>query len=174
MNGSGHIHVGAAAGLVLGHTAGWPVWQSVAAAVIAAGCARVPDVDNRGWWQTADRVIPDEALGHGGPMRHRGVTHWWLWPVAVAVCAVVAGGVAGFVLGSVAAGWGSHIAADAVFGARSRYRGPGVPLFPWWGHVGVGLKSDGITAQITAPVTLAAVVVWVTGLAGPIATAIGL
>ncbi len=178
MNGSGHVQVGFASGLAVGSVAGWPLWRSVAAGVVAAALSRLPDVDNRRWWQTADTLLPDEALGHGGPMRHRGVTHWWAWPVLLAVVSqlgVSAAGVdVGWLVLAAAVGLGSHVVADFVFGAKSKFRDAGVPLFPWWGHVGVGLKSDGITAQITAPVTLAAVVVWVTGLAGPIATAIGL
>ena len=36
-------------------------------------------------WKTVDRWVPDEWLGHDGPLQHRGITHWWGIPAAAAV-----------------------------------------------------------------------------------------
>lgn len=41
-----------------------------------------PDIDQFGVWKRWDRRLPDEWLGWGGPLRHRGITHWWGLPGA--------------------------------------------------------------------------------------------
>jgi hypothetical protein len=45
--------------------------------VVAASTATLPDICQHRAWRTADAVLPDEALGHGGPLQHRGISHWW-------------------------------------------------------------------------------------------------
>lgn len=121
----------------------------VAVATATAGGPLSCDLDNKGWWKRMDRWIPDEWLGKGGPFKHRGLLHWWALPAALA-WATSAGhvppAVAPAALG-LAAGWGSHILGDLVFGKANRRvgLGRGVPFFPWWGYVGLGLKADGWT-----------------------------
>jgi LexA-binding, inner membrane-associated putative hydrolase len=87
MLGSTHRLFGAASGAGLAVALGWPAWQAVASAALAAATAAgalSPDLDQRGPWRVADNVLPDEALGAGGPMRHRGLAHWWALPAAAA------------------------------------------------------------------------------------------
>lgn len=119
--------------------------------VTAAGWLS-PDVDQSWWWRRLDKVLPDELLGEGGPLQHRGITHWWgvtvgwavLWVVAsVAVPAVWWVG-AGHV-----AGWTSHLLLDRVFGRRvitpqgAVVVRAGIPLAPWWNHTGGVWRSSG-------------------------------
>jgi hypothetical protein len=137
---------------------------------------RDPDVD-QWWWVRRLRgflllVGPDD---HGDPVDHRRITHWWGVPAAVAAPIVVGAAylpdrtttppeglqpvlawgatwimwVAFLVGGAFVAGWASHVIADAPFGRRSRYRGPGVPFMPWWSHHGANLKSAGWLAHLT-------------------------
>jgi hypothetical protein len=121
-----------------------------AAAVLCAGGRTSPDVDNSRLAKTVDRWLPDELLGHGGPLGHRRLAHWWALPV-LAWLVIPAGlpdvvllGVHGAVLG-----WASHIVGDLVFGRGNPMVGlpRGVPVLPWWGHVGVGLKADGLVER---------------------------
>jgi membrane-bound metal-dependent hydrolase YbcI (DUF457 family) len=118
-----------------------PAWQAVATTGIAAAVAPLPDVDQRHAWGAVDDVLPDELLGHGGPMRHRGITHWW--GVALAAAAAV------WVLWpqwwawAAVAGWWSHLAGDLLVGAESRCRGAGIPMMPWWRHRGLGARNGG-------------------------------
>jgi hypothetical protein len=43
------------------------------------------------------------------------------------------------------AGWVSHLLLDFVFGQADpwAHRGPGIPVWPWWGHIGVGFDAGG-------------------------------
>lgn len=171
MSGRGTHHAGGAvAGLTAGGgalLAGASVREVVVLAVTAAitgGGMLSPDVDQYRAWRTLDRWLPDELLGVGGPLQHRGISHWWgtmvglaalwagllvnvptvhwLWPVA-------AGQVAG---------WASHLALDFVYGAQVRARsGPivvrgGVPLAPWWMHVGIRWRSGGLGSRFAGVV----------------------
>lgn len=155
-----HHVVGAAAGVWLAALSGWPAWQTAAAAGIAAAAAPLPDLDNRRGWRMVDRVIPDEVLGHGGPMRHRGLLHWWALPAAAAVVVWLAWPWPGeWAAWAGLAGWASHLAGDLCVGARSPYRGPGVPLAPWWGHVGIGLHNGGVGNRVVVAV-VAGSAVW--------------
>lgn len=145
MNTSTHRLCGFAAGL--GAAAVLPMTPAeavgaVAVAVLTAGGPLSPDMDQRKWWRLLDRVIPDEWLGNGGPLQHRGITHWWGVILTGVVVAVFTVGFPWWAAG-LTAGWGSHLLGDAVYGARSPGRGPGVPLGPWWGHHGAGLHSGG-------------------------------
>lgn len=156
-----------------------PVARVALTAVMAAGTVPMsggrfsPDIDQFGSWKKWDRMIPDEVLLFGGPMRHRGITHWWgipaaatcgLWwayhllPPTVAVLLLVAAWVP-------LAGVWSHLLSDYFVGARyaggkrpeaddpagawdrksfmdsdDHPRGPGIPVAPWWFHIGVGWR----------------------------------
>lgn len=133
----------------------------VAAATATAGGWLSPDVDNQPAWKTIDRFLPDELLGNGGPMQHRGLAHWWGIAAALAV-AVHLGQVppaaVPVALGAVT-GWGSHILGDLVFGkANPRYGlKKGVPLLPWGWHIGLGLKADGWVEHLANALLLPAV-----------------
>ncbi len=128
--------------------------------VTAAG-ATSPDVDQRRGWRLAEKVAPDELLGRGGPMQHRGITHWWgaalvvtaLWWTALVPLTGDGGrgSLVGHAAGALLAGWWSHLAGDLVFGkadVRSG-RGPGIPVMPWWGHVGLSLDCGGRLEKAT-------------------------
>jgi hypothetical protein len=132
-----------------------------ATTVVTAGGPLSPDLDQQAWWRMADRVLPDEALGHGGPMRHRGITHWWGLPAALAyaLSASPAHSWAWWAAAGVALGWASHLLGDFVVGAKSRHRDAGIPLAPWWWHVGLGAPCGGVVEQ-AAGVALPAVAVW--------------
>lgn len=154
---------------------------SAALAVPFAGGKLSPDMDQRKWWKSLDQSVPDELLFFGGPLRHRGITHWFGIPLILSI--LVAGWAAGlpedmrllpFLLARPLAGWWSHLVADFCIGARYRGgrrpargaqyvaangksrsirdaktamdwddepRGPGIPLAPWWWHVGLGYRN---------------------------------
>jgi hypothetical protein len=166
-----HRLIGAYAGGGVAYLAHWtlPALPSVAvvaaSAAIAAATAPGPDVDQRRWWRTLDRWLPDEWLGWGGPLQHRGITHFWGVP-AVTAALLVAVSVAHpgpwWVAWAGLAGWVSHLAADWVFGMASPYdhRGAGIPFLPWSHHHGLGLDVGGPTETVArwvlsvAPVAL--------------------
>jgi hypothetical protein len=161
MLGPTHRLFGAACGGGVAVAAGWPAWQAAAAAALAAVTAAgalSPDLDQRGPWRAADGVLPDEALGAGGPMRHRGLTHWWGLPAVAAAAMQAAPAAWQWAAWALLAGWASHLVGDFVFGKASRGRGPGVPLMPWWGHVGLGLDcggpAEGATRAVALPLAL--------------------
>jgi membrane-bound metal-dependent hydrolase YbcI (DUF457 family) len=156
MNRRSHIKVGAATGAGLAVAAGQGPLLAAATVLVAAAAAPIPDLDNASWWKTLDRVVPDEVLGHGGPMRHRGLLHWWAIPVSLAVASwVIELPGPRWLLWAALAGWGSHIVADFLVGARSPYRGPGVPVAPWWWHVGLGLRNGSVPARVVESVVVA-------------------
>jgi membrane-bound metal-dependent hydrolase YbcI (DUF457 family) len=147
--GPQHRVAAAAAWLATATHLGVGGWQLAAGTVIAGAAGHgilSPDVDQRGL--LAD-VIP------GG---HRGITHWWLIPVAMWWAAGHAHTYRWAVL-AVAIAWASHIAADAIFGA--------VPLTPQlrggWVHAGIRLRTGGFTERWVARWVLLAIVVWLTG-----------
>lgn len=119
--------------------------QTVLVSAVAAVVAPWPDVDQRRRWREMHEAIPDEFFSHGGPLRHRGITHWWgtavLFAVVLCMIDTVTAGQISLILIAMMIGWCSHILGDFLVGARSRYRGPGVPLAPWWRHVGIGIKT---------------------------------
>lgn len=124
--------------LMIAARAGWRGWAWLV--------TRLP------WWRP-------EAGRHGDPTQHRGITHSWTAPAAAGLLLALLQGV-GTVAGwhvpwwpfwAALVGWWSHLAGDAVHGRQVWGQdGPGIPLAPWWGHVGVGLKSDGWTAHVVA------------------------
>lgn len=145
MNTGTHHLCGFVAGLAAAAVLPLPLAQAVglvAVSTVVSGGALSPDMDQRKWWRLLDKIVPDEWLGNGGPLQHRGITHWWGIPVAGVVLAVFTVGFPWWAW-ALTVGWASHIAGDAVFGAKSPGRGPGVPLGPWWGHHGAGFHSGG-------------------------------
>jgi hypothetical protein len=109
-------------------------------------------------------------------MRHRGLSHWWGIPLAVGFAIPHLAEDVRWVLTAVVVGWVSHLIGDFVFGKRDRYahRGPGIPLAPWWGHVGLGLDSGGSAEAAVRTFVLPTVLVWelveATGFGHPIRT----
>jgi len=167
VNGKQHSLVGLGAGLTAGLLAGagpvgLAVWAGVAG-ITSAGPTS-PDMDQDHRWRRADTVLPDEALGHGGPMKHRGLTHWFGLPLAAAglvylndIVLLVNGRPlpVEWVLWAAIVGWSSHIVADAAFGKG------GVPLLGWYGNVGLELSQDGILARAVAGAApVAACLLW--------------
>lgn len=133
---AGHRAAGALAGATMAGAVASSPWQAgvvlcVAVATSAGGLS--PDLDQTRVW----RVL----TGGRGVAAHRCVTHWWALPAVLAVVAPSTPDPA--VAWGVAAGWGSHVVADAVIGARSARRGPGVPLLPGAWHVGLGVRCGG-------------------------------
>ncbi len=162
--GPTHRVLGASFGLGYGVWAGLPVVGVLGCGLLgtltAAG-ATSPDVDQRRGWRLTDRLTPDELLGRGGPMQHRGITHWWGAALAVTLAWWTAllplegdggrGSLVAHGTGALLAGWWSHLAGDFVFGkadVRSG-RGPGIPVLPWWGHVGLALDCGGRLERLT-------------------------
>ena len=163
MNHAGHVAVGTVTGLALAATAHWTPWQAAAATLIApmfAAGPLSPDVDQFHAWKIADRWIPDELLGAGGPMQHRGITHWWGLGIGwVALWGVVPAGWRWLVLVA-ATGWLSHLVADFVVGAASPYRPAGIPLAPWGWHRGVGCRCGGLVERLLTVLVLPGLWIW--------------
>ena len=163
MNGPGHYALGASAGLVYVQAVPVTWWQALICVPVAAGVAYgalSPDIDQSRLWHLADRVLPDEWLGNSGPFRHRGVSHWFGVYAVLTYALWVASPDGWWLAGAVLAGWWSHLAADLLVGARGAGRGPGIPVLPWWGHVGLGAKCGGWTEAGLAVVVPLAVVGW--------------
>jgi hypothetical protein len=112
-----HHLAGFATGAALATAAHQPVWVAVASACLAsvtAGGVLSPDVDQFKVWRALDRWLPDEWLGEGGPLQHRGLSHWWGIPAGVAAWLYVSGGP--WWAWMLLAGWVSHLVADWAFG----------------------------------------------------------
>lgn len=178
-----HRRLGAATVLGL-HTAAVGAALTPAGVLVAAVAAAVfsggptsPDVDNQPGAKAADRRLPDEALGHGGPLGHRRLAHWWGLPTALGVAYALGSYTVGYhppalvwaALWGAWVGWLSHLPGDAVFGQGNwRYGLPkGIPLMPWWRHVGLGVKCGGKAERVVGRILAVAVA------AGLVATAIG-
>lgn len=170
MNGFGHRALGASAGVVWGHVAGLPLWQAAIVVPVAAAFSHgaiSPDLDNTNRWRSWDRWTPDELLGHQGPMRHRGLLHWWGLHLGLSVALwtghLTLGWLPWWVLGAVLAGWWSHLLGDFIVGARGYGRGPGIPMLPWWAHWGLGFKCGGVVEALLTVAVPAAVGWWMWG-----------
>lgn len=167
MHREGHHVLGASCGLLVAQgavlTAGWTWPQALvfgAVAALTAGGPLSPDIDQYGPWRTADDVLPDELLGRGGPMQHRGITHWWGLQAAAAVAlAYTDATLPGpwWLAWAALTGWASHLIGDFLFGravyartpsgALVRVVGEGIPMSPWWNHRGLGIaRSAGRTS----------------------------
>ncbi len=114
-------------------------------------------------------------LGHGGPLRHRGLSHWWGLPAAAALWLATAAPGWSWVAAAALVGWASHLLGDFCFGQHDvrSARGPGIPLAPWWGHVGLGLDVGGavervVVQRLALPLTLAWLTLDQLGLAHPL------
>jgi len=127
----------------------------------------------------------DPAQNHGA-MQHRGITHWWGLPTLAGLALWVANPYlasspwwpAGrLALVGLLAGWSWHLVADFVFGApvdggrrgprRCACRGAGIPLAPWWWHVGIlgrrfGFRAGGWTARLATVIVLPGLSVYFT------------
>jgi membrane-bound metal-dependent hydrolase YbcI (DUF457 family) len=129
---------------------------AASSAAVFAGGRTSPDIDQRKWWKDLDTLMPDEVLGHGGPLGHRQITHWWGFPAFAALSwwafVPATPSLIWTVLFGAWIGWCSHLVGDAIFGkGNPRYgMGKGVPMLPWWGHVGLGLKCGGWAERITS------------------------
>jgi hypothetical protein len=157
MDGRGHRRVGLATAIGLTIVAPLPPAAAAVSVFVAwatAGGGASPDLDLDPDWKRADRVLPDEILGGGGPLGHRRITHfvgwpvlaWLLWrhhPVTDPTWAV------GFFRG-MWVGWTTHVAMDWLFGAG------GVPWLLWTGRWGLELDQDGILARIVSRAALTA------------------
>jgi hypothetical protein len=121
------------------------VWQLVLGAAVAAAFAHgrlSPDIDRK--WKY-----------------HRGVTHFWLWPVLLYAAgrwfehAQPGSPVIATVIYAVAIGWASHVSTDAIFGlvpllpriiphGRSSFRSP------HWQYAGLGFQTGGLVEKVIA------------------------
>lgn len=154
-----HVLLGAACGLGYAWTASVDGWVAGSLAALAAVVAPLPDVDQAGWFRSLDRWLPDEWLGNGGPLQHRGVTHWApgyaaagfvLWPTT--------SGLSRLALIGVLVGLLSHILGDFVVGKAGYGRAAGVPVAPWWAHAGLALDCGGLAERLVIrPLLLLAV-----------------
>ena len=95
-------------------------------------------------------------------MRHRGVTHFWGLYLVLSLAVYDVRPDWWWVAGAVLAGWWSHLVGDFLVGAPGQGRGPGIPLLPWWGHVGLGARCGGWIEGAWAIVVPLAAAVWVT------------
>jgi membrane-bound metal-dependent hydrolase YbcI (DUF457 family) len=188
MRAESHRVLGAATGVTLSHLAGQNLGQVIvggALAAVTAGGFLSPDCDQfKAWkrwhaplWRAFARLLMlfmpwwwTKQYQHGNPVQHRGFTHWWgvpaLWSVALLAGQAVRPGVGWWVAWMLVAGWSSHILGDAVHGRQVHGQdGNGVPLAPWWHHVGVdvrgrSLKSSGWTERFVTVPVVAVAAVW--------------
>jgi hypothetical protein len=144
-----------AAGIAMGAAllAGYPLLAvpgGALAALTAAGRSS-PDADQSRGWREFDDAVPDEWLGGGGPLQHRGIMHWWglpataqwaLWPLVQRMPAPLHP-LAGLPLAALLIGWWSHLLGDFLFGRAGYGRAAGIPLGPWHWHIGLGLDVGG-------------------------------
>jgi membrane-bound metal-dependent hydrolase YbcI (DUF457 family) len=146
VNAPTHALLGAVSWLALaGPVEHRPGWQQAAGTLLAVVVSVGPDIDNARWWRKLDRYVPDEWLGYGGPLAHRGLTHWWGWPALVAWTTWQMPAASAWPVLALAVGWASHLLGDLAFGITP----PGVPLAPWSAHVGLRLKVGGVIEWLT-------------------------
>lgn len=140
MNRLGHRSGAVAGALAVASATG----MRPASAAVLVGAAYVtstlPDIDQTKPWRMLDKVVPDEWFG--GPLAHRGLTHWWGIPAVAYATTLSLTGYALDAAHGLILGYAAHIALDAVWGR------PGVPVGPWWWHAGVGLRNDGAAAVV--------------------------
>jgi hypothetical protein len=175
MMGAGHRSGGVIAGLAFGMAAGLNPVQTLACAgigsVFAAGRWFSPDVDQHPLWRIVDELIPDELLdrrripgwspGKGGPLQHRGCSHWWGWHVMWTALIVAWWPPYWWALQAVVVAWVSHLILDFCWGmghAESGRRG-GIPIMPWWGHVGIEWDVGGAWEKFVTAFVMPVVIV---------------
>jgi hypothetical protein len=145
--GRGHAITGLSAGIAAVTVLHPPTWQApiiIGITSLTAGGPLSPDVDHTTAWRLWDRLLPDEILGDGGPLQHRGVSHWWGIPAAAGAALWWFDPSWAWPVWAVVLGWLTHLVGDLAFGrACPGVRGPGVPLLPWTHHIGLGLDVDG-------------------------------
>lgn len=148
MDGSTHRLFAASVSLAVSTSAGSPLWQGAAAAVIATASSA--------GWTSPDA---DQSWLRWAPGGHRGFTHWWGLPALLAVGTLVfIPPEAAWAVWALLLGWGSHLVGDFIFGERPA----GIPMAPWWAYAGLGFNSGGAlerTLRWAWPVALA-VQVW--------------
>jgi hypothetical protein len=152
MNGVMHRTFAASLWPATATMAGAPLWQVLAGIPVAAAFSAgptSPDVDNTMTWKKIDKWVQDEILGEGGPLGHRRIMHWWGIPAILALIAHQADlGSVGWAVWAALLGWASHILADGICGRGGRGIPQGVPIAPWWWHIGAGLYSDRIGSAV--------------------------
>ena len=163
MTRTGHRLLGATSGLGLAAIGGLHPVEACVLAGTAALVAPWPDVDQRRWWR--------ESFGQWRPLQHRRLTHWWGLPTLALLLFFVVSGPVAWLLGAALVGWYSHLVGDWMFGKRgpaiTGWRGPGIPLAPWWGYHGLGLRCGGNIEKYAAwPVLAVALVVQTAVLTG--------
>lgn len=146
MNRRAHQLLGAATGAVYASVTQSNWNTALLTVAVSSVIAPLPDCDQRTWWRRLHQAVPDSLRRHGGPLRHRGITHWpgtalLLYSVLWIADYMLSGylPVTALILG-----WCSHLLGDFCIGARSRYRGPGIPFAPWWHHRGVGAANGSL------------------------------
>ena len=131
MSGRGTHYAG---GLVLGLTVGelgslafgWSPGAVLCLAAVSTVTGPAADCDQRKWWRRIAKVVPTHWLGEGGPLAHRGITHWTAWGPIIAALWWVLMAVDPSLRGvwwlgyGVACGWASHVILDALFGHAVR------------------------------------------------------
>jgi hypothetical protein len=120
------------------------------------------DADNTRAWKKLTKWVP--GRWDNEMLDHRRLLHWWGLPAAVAVVLHVTGGP--WYGWAAVCGWASHLGGDFVFGQAGFGTPKGIPLAPWWWHVGVGLKSGGRVERVVTPAVACTAVWWTTGWAG--------
>jgi hypothetical protein len=182
-------------GLGFGAAAGLPAWQSFAvagvASVFAAGRWLSPDVDLNPAFRVVDELVPDELLdrrriagwspGKGGPLQHRGITHWWGLPAAMAVSLAVLCAAWSpwwwWLPAAAIVGWVSHLVGDFCWGMPhpASGRAGGIPFAPWWAHHGLEWDVDGawehLFTRVVMPVVLLVESLAVLGVLGRVMSA---
>jgi hypothetical protein len=162
-----HRLAGAWSGALYGWHVGLPWWACVgtaAAATVTSAGILSPDADQYRGWRRVDKYTPDELLGHGGPLQHRGLTHFWGLPLAAAygMHSATLPAVLTLIFWALIVGWVSHLVLDFAVGAKGWGRNAGIPLAPWWWHVGLGFKAGGVVEMLlgTGMCLTAAAVAW--------------
>jgi hypothetical protein len=178
VNGPGHRVGGIAMGLALASANGLPPGPTLvavtASTITCAGRRWSPDIDQAKWWTRRRAAFARHRITKGLArlMGHRCITHWWGTALALTAPAALAAswalahlpGARGQALAAavsgLAAGWWSHLALDFAFGAAGAGRGPGIPLLPASGHIGLGLPVSGWWASGATFLVFPALDVW--------------
>ena len=147
--------------LLVAQTLGWGLARQVVAVAVGAafgGGAWSPDCDQYAWFRRLDKIVPDEWLGHGGPLGHHRITHspwipaagiWWVagtpgtWPLTLVFVA-----------------WIGHDLGDVLIGRGGKDVPCGPPWFLWWKNWGLGVFRSGGRVCMAATVACWVGVIW--------------